>query len=278
MIEAPGTVGMAAGIHLSTLEPVQQLGTRIAQLLSGELSRMRADVAFSVATGATVHAADSQIDAMRATQLSSISQQYLGLTTQTITDARRAASARVNNLQTDRDGGRREDWSDSENLYDSESSAALILALTRALQQMQQHVNDEGLGGSLVVCVLPMAGFLDTVGPAAGAGNACANQHGKDLLILCLAFDGFLGSSRQVWGFAYADDRLTGTLEARWSDVVADKGTQDYLVQVSQPHQAVSPLQCLRQSEQCNGMRIRIDICPGEPQSWYWYQGNWSWL
>lgn len=278
MIEAPGTVGMAAGIHLSTLEPVQQLGTRIAQLLSGELSRLRADVAFSIATGAAVHAADSQIDAMRATQLSSISQQYLGLTTQTITDARRAASAQINDRQIERDDGRREAWSSNDNLYDSESSAALILALTRALRQMQQHVNDEGLSGSLVVCVLPMAGFLDTVGPAAGVGNTCANQHGKDLLILCLAFDGFLGDSRQLWGFAYADDRLTGTLEARWSDVVADKGIQDYLVQVSQPCQAVSPLQCLRQSDQSNGMRIRIEACPGEPRSWYWHQGNWSWL
>lgn len=80
MIEPLSAPGMAVDIRLSTLEPVQQLGARLAQVLSGELSRLRADAAFAMASGIAVHAPAAQSDTLRAQQTSVLGNTMIGLT------------------------------------------------------------------------------------------------------------------------------------------------------------------------------------------------------
>ena len=115
MIDAITSPGMAIDIRLSTLESVQQLGPRLAQVLSGELSRMRADIAFASATGIAVHSARADADSLRAQQSTLLGHHSLSLTTRTAMHSEAAQRLRTEQEALhQRDDGEHGEWVDEE--------------------------------------------------------------------------------------------------------------------------------------------------------------------
>jgi len=114
MVDAISAPGMAVDIRLSTLEPVQQLGARLSHILAGELSKMRADLAFAKTVGITVQSTLAQADSLHSQQVNVLGHVSIGLTTNTSNDAQASHRLPIKNLQDDNEP-------DSE---ENESSAA----------------------------------------------------------------------------------------------------------------------------------------------------------
>ena len=223
VIDAIAGPGMADDIRLSTLEPVQQLGARLAQVLSAELSRLRSDVAFAGRMNISGHDANHQADTVRASQIASTAQCYLGLNVQTELRARRATGDRADVAEHGSDFSQGGDRAQEDDLAISQ----IVRILPMALRRIKEQLTDVGLSGEPVICLLPATFFIDHHGSA-----SIRHQQGQGqtaTLILCLAFDGDLGEMRKVWGYIYQSDRLLGSMEGHWFDESGYASDVDHL-------------------------------------------------
>ena len=281
MIDVLSMPAVANDIRLSTLEPVQQLGARLANILSGELSRLRADAAFALATGATLQTLATDGDRIRAEQLTSIGARLVSLDTQAINTSRSSSEDQDRRFVADDQSSSEEFASTRESCIESAEHDGLLMAVSRALQAVHCAAEQEGVSGHPVACVLPLAPMLVAQDDAA---IERVTDEGSGILVLCLAFDGALGDSRQVWGFVYREDRLLAQLDGVWNDddhcpMMSTDNTDDaWSMSVPDLHQDVSVLNCWRHDDHCQGYRVRLRAGTGESDSWSWQASKWSWL
>jgi len=286
MIEVLNMPAVANDIRLSTLEPIQQLGARLAPILGAELSRLRADSAFTQSVGVPLQAAAADAERMRAEQLSSINSRLVSLDTQAL-DGSRSSKEWLDARQRRDDensGGAESNTDEQEQI---EQHQALKQALVQALRAVQVAMSEEGFSGEPIACVLPLAGILSVLDDSPSWYERDSGGESDDrssLLVLCLAFDGSLGESRRIWGFAYRQDQLLGQLEGFWSHQRVDlqaheQGSEGvWQMKVSDVHHDVSSLQCERKQNQCLGFRLRQGAGSDELDHWTWQARSWQWF
>lgn len=286
MIDVLNMPAVANDIRLSTLEPIQQLGARLAPILCGELSRLRADAAFALSSGVTLQTVAADGDRIRAEQLSSINSRQVTLDIQAA-DSSRASRERQDSRGNGGDSGSSgHAESNPDVTHDASKHEALMLGLSQALHSARVAASEEGFSGHPVACVLPLNAMLvayDDPDAMRCMSRSDDTEDPSDILILCLAFDGSLGESRRVWGFGFQEDQLLGQFEGFWDfqgDHQPASGGQledAWQVNVSDVHQDVSVLQCERANGSCRGYRVRSRAGSGEPTQWCWRIGSWTW-
>ncbi|MFK7855252.1 MAG: hypothetical protein AB8B79_14110 [Granulosicoccus sp.] len=307
MIDALTSPGMAIDIRLSTQEPIQQLGARLANILSGELSRMRADIAFAAATGITVHSATGQAELLRAQQSAVLGHHQLSLTAQAVLHAESALRTRTNdadleeNWQTNDEGrGSDQDHSDSEEGHEddepelecnSESVSAstlhqdelLINALKDALQQFHSITREQGISGNPIAVVLPAKHWIDNHAPLNVRQAIVASESDRlaDVMVLCLAFDGQLADDHVLWGYIYRQDVCVGSMQGLWLAESALHSQRQWEMTVTDPESMVSALHCRCTDSPAvgaiSGVRIRIDNSLADRAPWSWQVTEWIW-
>ncbi len=312
MIEPLSSPGMAVDIRLSTLEPVQQLGARLALVLSGELSRLRADAAFAMASGIAVHAPAAQSDTVRAQQSSVLGNTMIGLTSQPTSFGanpdsmiryaemdRRRKAGEADELRVDerqerhqkQDQGQEYEQEHQEELRQAHEAdgfadnATLAVALNVALNECRQLSSDIGLTGKPVAIALPAKDWVDAYSPAdlryraELTANTATNDDVGDLLVLCLAFDGSLGHSRALFGLLFIADNWVGSLHTQWTREGPAAGTSATTCEVSvlKPAACVSAVTATHDSGRCSGLRVKIDEVADEPDQWFWNADRWTW-
>lgn len=317
MIEPMSAPGMAVDIRLSTLEPVQQLGARLAQVLSGELSRLRADAAFAAATGIVVHAPEVQLETLRAQHSSVLGHAMLELRTRSTSLGADPDSA-LRDVETDRrrktaeqeerhpqgdswasdEAGIQEDRAESD-ITDEDppqeeqhsvnsGNAMLVSALRQALEQCRVVAGENGLTGNPLAVALPARHWLERYAPADLRYQAVANSGTApgdgiaDLLILCLAFDGRLGESRAVVGLLFIADRCVGSLRSEWSCAIPAEGVAADVCQIriQQAAALVSAATAIcgeAEQEQTRCAGLRVGIETVVDEPDYWFCNTSDW-
>ena len=295
MIDALAGPGTAVDIRISTLEPVQQLRMHFANILSAELSRMRADAAFASVTGTAVQAPAAQDDHLRAQQRSVLGQVGVSLRSngamlaETTTLAEHFAHAdsdadsvladsNENGVERRVDGDQRQ-GRDDEAVASLNADSLLIDALRSALVQFKAVVNESGFSGSPLVLALPAEHILKACAPAdlQDTADTVNSEDQVDVLILCLAFDGSIGEQRTVQGVLFKQDSLVAQLDADWSEAIGSSG-QMHSTMTAQPRALVSEVMVDGELGRMSGIRVKLDDMATEPAHWFWHVRQWSWL
>ena len=307
MVDALSAPGMAIDIRLSTLDAVQQLGPKLANILSGELARLRADSAFAQSVGIATHASAAHSDRLRAEQMSVIGTSMIGLTTQTdmYAEGSRTAAHFVNKMnqsaedstdednevdyqqeqevdyQQEADDRKEGDDTEQEFLEDSvreREHLKFVSALQQALFQFQSVALEAGFSGTPLAVVLPAQQWLFSHAPAdIRQASEFSDDSNRELLIMCLAFDGTLGKAGVVMGLVFRADRWIGSVRACRLQSDNVEHTDRCSVQVSQPSDLVSQVSANNASGQVQGLRVKLDNCTEEPAYWSWRADHWSW-
>lgn len=307
MIDAISSPGMAIDIRLSTQEPVQQLGARLAHILSGELSRMRADIAFATATGIAVHSAVGNAEQLRAQHSALLGHHQLSLTPQALSQAESA-------LRFSRDdAGLDESWQANDEDHNSERNQAepeaseqgneaeqernsdtvsssilhdndlLINALKDALQQFHSITREQGISGNPIAVVLPAKHWIEHHSPLSLRQAIVAPECDllTDVMVLCLAFDGELADQHVLWGYIYRQDICVGSMQGVWLADTAEHIHCQWNMKVTDPESMVSDLSCHCEDsavlEAINGVRIRLDNSVADVTPWSWQVTEWTW-
>lgn len=253
MIDPIASPGTAVDIRLSSLESVQQLGARMAHILGGELSRMRADLSFASITGGTVHSAHEAADTLRAQQITLSGHHLLSLTTQSSVHAefkRQSAeleefqkASREKQRESTKDDGEQPDADDLENAqsdrvkqgseeprqHQQDASSGgfesgmdtdtLVRVLNESLEEFSRLLCDMEYSGTPALIVLPADHWLESFAPSGIHSNEETNAENSipDFLVLCLGFDGQLGVDKQVWAFVYKQALCVGQANGVWT-------------------------------------------------------------
>lgn len=296
MIDALAGPGTAVDIRISTLEPVQQLRMHFANVLSAELSRMRADTAFASVTGSAVQAPATQDDHLRAQQRSVLGQIGVSLRSNGATLAEtttlaehfvRADSDDVSDADVDANGygverraddGHRDD-SDEESVAALHADTLLISALRSALTQFKAVAEAAEFSGSPLVLALPAQRFLKAHAPAdlRCSADAAGGKDQMDVLVLCLAFDGSIGAMRTVLGVLFRQDLPVAQLNADRVEAVGCGG-ETLGMTIAQPNSLVSDVSVDGVLGRMSGIRVKLDDMAAEPAHWSWQVRQWSWL
>ena len=307
MVDPLSAPGMAIDIRLSTLDAVQQLGPKLANILSGELARLRADSAFAQSVGIATHASAAHSDRLRAEQMSVIGTSMIGLTTQTdmYAEGSRTAAHFMNKMnqstkdstdednevdnqqeqevdyQHEADDGKEGDGAERESVEDSvfeREHLKLVSALQQALLQFQSVALEAGFSGTPLAVVLPAQHWLFGHAPAdIQQASGISDDVNRELLVLCLAFDGTLGKVGVVMGLVFRADRWIGSVRACRLQGNNVGHAECCSVHVSQPGDLVSPVFANYASGQVQGLRVKLDNGAEEPAHWSWRADHWSW-
>ena len=293
MVDAPSAPGMAIDIRPSTLDAAKHLGPKLASILTGELARLRADSAFAQRVGIATHASASQADSLRAQRVSVVGNIMLGLTTQTDMRAERSHSAaknikqakqlaqgqeRVHGLAEDQSECDSTDEEDEEETIAERENTALARALQQGLIQFQSAALEAGFTGTPLAVLLPAKNWVLEHAPA-DICKTCkiSGDEVKDLLVLCLAFDGSLGKLGIVMGLVFRGDRWIGSVRADWLQGNNVQHEDYYSLQVTQPGDVISPVIANDTIGSVQGLRVKIEDSAEELDCWAWRVDHWSW-
>lgn len=291
MVDALTAPGMVAGILPFTHESLHRLSARLAHIIAAELSRQRAEVAFAQSSGSAIHSPEGQSDSLRAQQVSVTGNTLISLTTQTSLYAEGSRTAahhfrdaeRVGDDDAERHSADHDSCDADESGVDEGSTgrapATLLAVLRQTLIQFREMASDAGFTGSPIALVLPAHSWVSAYAPAniKQSINALFDED-TDTLILCLAFDGTLGSLRTVMGLIFRGDRVIGSVNALWSGSDNVELADYHAVRVSNIDELVSEICADCVHGQVQGFRVKIDAVTDELACWSWQAQQWSWI